>query len=170
MSHPLQDQDGHWNAVDEQAQIALAGCQRFLGTFAVVDVYNAAEPLDDRARCISHGARTKQKPSICPVAAAQTRLCLPWLSGLERGAPAFEQSRMKNGPMPFGHSRWSSLRGDSPRARAVHRCLYSVKTKSLSLAIVWHATPHLASFACGGLSAVVAGVNVSVAVSYLNAP
>ena len=45
-----------------------------------------------------------------------------------------------------------------------------MKTKSLFFAIVWQATPHLASFACGGWSAVVAGVNVSLAGSYLNAP
>src|SRR2546423_13509435 len=35
--------------------------------------------------------------------------------------------------------------------------------------MVWHARPHLASFPCGGVSAVVAGVNVSDAASYLNA-
>src|SRR3989442_15344157 len=35
--------------------------------------------------------------------------------------------------------------------------------------MVWHASPHLASFPCGGVSAVVAGVNLSDAASYLNA-
>ena len=33
--------------------------------------------------------------------------------------------------------------------------------KSLVFTIVLHANPHLASFACGGLSAEVPGVNVS---------
>src|SRR6266403_2817992 len=35
--------------------------------------------------------------------------------------------------------------------------------------MVWHASPHLASFPCGGVSAVVAGVNLSDAAAYLNA-
>src|SRR4051794_32575726 len=34
--------------------------------------------------------------------------------------------------------------------------------------MVWHANPHLASFACGGVSAVVPGLNASVAASYSN--
>src|SRR6185436_2297039 len=36
--------------------------------------------------------------------------------------------------------------------------------------MVWHASPHLASLPCGGWSAMVLGVNVSDAASYLNAP
>ena len=34
---------------------------------------------------------------------------------------------------------------------------------------MWHPSPHLASFPCGGSSAVVAGVKVSDAALYLNA-
>src|SRR6185295_9323689 len=35
--------------------------------------------------------------------------------------------------------------------------------------MVWQANPHLASLPCGGMSAVVAGVNLSDAASYSNA-
>ena len=35
---------------------------------------------------------------------------------------------------------------------------------------MWHPSPHLASFPCGGISAVVAGANLPDTASYLNAP
>ncbi len=44
-----------------------------------------------------------------------------------------------------------------------------MKTKSLACTFVWHAKPHLASFACGGWSAEVAGVKVSDAAAYSKA-
>ena len=71
------------NRIDDRAQIALTGSQRFLGTFAVFDVGAAGEPLDDRARCIAHRAGAKQEPSIGAVAAPQTRLHLARLAGFQ---------------------------------------------------------------------------------------
>ena len=50
-------------------------------------------------------------------------------------------------------------------ARVLYLHGYSVKTESFFAASLWHVVPHFASFPCGGLSANVAGVNVSDAAS-----
>ena len=42
--------------------------------------------------------------------------------------------------------------------------------RSLPFTIVWHRSPHLASFPCGDMSAVVGVVNLPDAAAYLNAP
>src|SRR5262249_16173188 len=59
---------------------------------------------------------------------------------------------------------------DSQQRASRHRFPSSVKTSSRVPTIVWHANPHLASFPCGGVAVMSAGLNVSDAVSYLKAP
>ena len=81
------DRDQAGNAVHDQARIAFAYAQRFLGALPLFDVGVDSVPFDNIARFIARRIGAEQEPSVLSVASTQPRLGLSQLSGSQDGLP-----------------------------------------------------------------------------------